>query len=96
MESLIRAGAMDTLPGARSQKLHVFERAMDGASRQQKSAVQGQLSLFGMMEGAEIVPPPPLPDIPEFDKNFLLQMEKETTGVYISGHPLDAYDEQLA
>ncbi|MBR1560396.1 MAG: DNA polymerase III subunit alpha, partial [Clostridia bacterium] len=48
VESLIRAGAMDSLPGNRAQKLHVFEHAMDGASRQQKNMVSGQLSLFGL------------------------------------------------
>ena len=96
VESLIRAGAMDGLPGARSQKLHVFEKAMDGASRRQKNMVEGQLSLFGLAENTVEAPPPPMPRLPEFDKNLLLQMEKETTGVYISGHPLDAYASQLA
>ena len=96
VESLIRSGAMDTLPGARSQKLHVFERAMDGANRQQKNAVAGQLSLFGMMDQAVEAPRPPMPELPEFPLNQLLQMERETIGVYISGHPLDEYAEQLS
>ena len=96
VESLIRCGAMDELPGSRSQKLHVFEKAMDGVSRRQKSMVTGQISLFGMAESNLETPPPPMPAMPPFDKNQLLQMEKETTGVYISGHPLDAYAEQLA
>ena len=95
VESLIRCGAMDGLPGHRSQKLRVFERAMDGVSRSQKSMVAGQLSLFGMADSALDAPPPPMPDVPPFDKNQLLAMEKETTGVYISGHPLDAYAEKL-
>ena len=96
VESLIRAGAMDGLPGARSQKLHVFEKAMDGAGRRQKNMVEGQLSLFGLADNTVEAPPPPMPRLPEFDKNLLLQMERETTGVYISGHPLDAYANQLA
>ena len=95
VEALIRAGAMDSLPGYRSQKLHVYERAMDGASRQQKSVVAGQISLFGMLDSAVAAPPPPMPNLPEFDHFTRLQMEKETTGVYISGHPLDAYADQL-
>ena len=94
VESLIRAGAMDSLPGYRSQKLHVFEKAMDGASRQMKNMVSGQISLFGMDDGFD-APPPPMPAIAEFDLFTRLQMEKETTGVYISGHPLDEYAEQL-
>ncbi len=96
VESLIRCGAMDELPGSRSQKLHVYERAMDGVSRRQKSMVSGQISLFGMTDSAVEAPPPPMPAMPPFDKNQLLQMEKETTGVYISGHPLDAYADQLS
>ena len=96
VESLIRCGAMDELPGSRNQKLHIYERAMDGVSRRQKSMVSGQLSLFGMDQGAVEAPPPPMPSLPPFDKNQLLQMEKETTGVYISGHPLDAYAQQLS
>lgn len=94
VESLIRAGAMDSLPGYRSQKLHVYEKAMDGASRQLKNMVSGQISLFAMDDGLE-APPPPMPQIAEFDSFTRLQMEKDTTGVYISGHPLDAYAEQL-
>ena len=96
VESLIRCGALDELPGHRRQKLVTYERAMDGISRSQKNAVSGQLSLFGGMEGALDAPPPPMPNIEPFDKNALLQMEKETTGVYISGHPLDAYAAQLS
>ena len=96
VESLIRAGAFDRLPGRRSQKLHVFERAMDGASRQHKSVIAGQISLFDM-GGSEVkAPPPPMPELPEFDKKTMLQMERETTGVYISGHPLDEYARELA
>ena len=96
VESLIRAGAFDRLPGRRSQKLHVFERAMDGASRQLKSVIAGQISLFDMGTSEVKAPPPPMPDLPEFDKKTRLQMERETTGVYISGHPLDEYSRELA
>ena len=95
VESLIRAGAFDRLPGNRSQKLHVFEKAMDGASRQQKNIIAGQISLFDMGDSGVQSPPPPMPDLPEFDLRLKLQMEKETTGVYISGHPLDEYTEQM-
>ena len=96
VECLIRSGAMDDMPGTRSQKLHVYEKAMDGVSRRQKSMVSGQISLFGMAESALDAPPPPMPNMPPFDRSQLLAMEKETTGVYISGHPLDAYADQLA
>ena len=93
-ECLIRAGAFDSLPGYRAQKLAVYERAMDSASKNRKSAVAGQMSLFG---GEAIsLPPPPLPDIPEYERRELLQMEREMTGVYISGHPLDEYAAELS
>ena len=94
VEALIRSGAMDSLPGGRAQKLHVFERAMDGAARQAKGAVEGQISLLGML--GDDVPPPPMPAMKEFSMADRLQMEKETTGVYISGHPLDEYTEELS
>ena len=92
VEMLIRAGAFDRLPGNRAQKLSVFEKAMDGASRQQKNVIAGQISLFDF-GGEESVqaPPPPMPNLMEFDLRMKLQMERETTGVYISGHPLDEY-----
>ena len=48
------------------------------------------------MDSPVQAPPPPMPDMPPFQKNQLLQMEKETTGVYISGHPLDEYADALA
>ena len=94
VEALIRSGAMDSLPGGRAQKLHVFERAMDGAARQAKGAVEGQISLLGML--GDDVPPPPMPAMKEFSMADRLQMEKETTGVYISGHPLDEYTGELS
>ena len=95
VESLIRSGAMDSLPGARVQKLHVFERAMDAAAKKSKDMVEGQLSLFGMDSAVE-APPPPMPELTEFSLIDRLQMEKETTGVYISGHPLDEYADALS
>lgn len=96
VESLIRSGAMDALPGSRVQKLHVFERAMDGAARRLKDTVQGQISLFGLADSAVEAPPPPMPALEEFSLKDRLQMEKETTGVYISGHPLDEYADALS
>ena len=98
VECLIRAGAFDTLPGSRAQKLAVYESAMDGASKRRKNTVEGQISLFGDLFGDAglDVPPPPLPDIEEFPLRARLSMEKEMTGVYITGHPLDEYREPLS
>lgn len=94
VDSLIRSGATDSLPGFRHQKLQIFERAMDGAAKKKAGVLAGQMSLFGLAE--EAPPPPPLPAMDEFPLSQLLQMEKEVTGVYISGHPLDDYQEELS
>ena len=96
VESMIRAGAFDLLPGRRSQKLHVFEKAMDSLSKQQKNVLAGQISLFDMGDSVAKAPPPPMLELQEFSKREMLEMEKETTGVYISGHPLDEYAEELS
>jgi len=71
------------------------QRAIDAAGRRQKTAVQGQLSLFDAVEDVEIAPPP-LPDLPEFSRQDQLRMEREVTGVYITGHPLDEYEAELS
>ncbi len=98
VECLIKAGAFDSLPGSRAQKLAVYESAMDGAAKTRKNNVAGQISLFGdlMGESGLDVPPPPLPDIAEYPPRALLSMEKEMTGVYITGHPLDEYRDALS
>ena len=97
VESLIMAGAMDTLPGNRAQKLAAYESLMDSAARRRKTVAQGQISLFDMFapEDAPLASPP-LPDLNELPKRQLLSMEKEMTGVYITGHPLDEYREELS
>ncbi|MBO4884911.1 MAG: DNA polymerase III subunit alpha, partial [Clostridia bacterium] len=100
VESLIKAGAFDTLPGNRAQKLAVYEQAMDGAAKRRRSTVEGQISLFDALMGDSAatleIPPTPLPDIPELPPRQLLALEKEMTGVYITGHPLDEYREELS
>ena len=95
VESLIRAGAFDGLPGTRAQKLAAYEGAIDGAARARKNKVEGQLSLFELDDAFE-TPKPPLPNAPDFPRRALLSMEKEVTGVYITGHPLDEYEAALS
>jgi DNA polymerase-3 subunit alpha len=89
VESLIQAGALDRLPGNRAQKMAAFDGAMDSAARIKKKNVEGQISLFDI--GLEHDHQPALPTREEFSTRALLAMEKEMTGVYISGHPLDEY-----
>ncbi len=95
VESLIKAGAFDELPGNRAQKICVYEKAMDAAVKRSHSVLEGQLSLFGEGSALMDAPPPPLPKIDDFQRRQKLMMEKEVTGVYVSGHPLEEYQKQL-
>ena len=98
LESLIMAGAFDELGARRAQLLAVYERTLDAAAAEAKRTVSGQMTLFGEEgplssgAGADDV----LPDIPEKPKDWLLSMEKQMTGVYITGHPLEAYIQTLS
>ncbi|MDA8234893.1 MAG: DNA polymerase III subunit alpha [Clostridia bacterium] len=98
LESLIRCGAMDSLPGSRAQKMHMLDRCLDAAQQIQKDRDSGQVSFFDLFsDGPEamVIPEIPLPDVPEFPQKELLAMEKEIVGLYISGHPLAEYRDLL-
>lgn len=92
LESLIKAGAFDATGAYRSQLLQVYEQIVDAVAHSRRKNIEGQLDLFGMggMEQEER-DQVTLPRIPEADKKTLLSMEKETTGLYLSGHPMDEY-----
>ncbi len=99
VESLIRAGAFDSMHATRPQMLAVYERAMDANIAQRKQNVSGQLSLFDMAfdgESTGIAGNEELPQVPDYPAGTRLAMEKEMTGVYITGHPLDDYREKLS
>ena len=91
VENLIRAGAFDGSGAHRSQLLVVFEKVMDGISRGNRDNIDGQIDFFGLGVAAEQHNELILPDIPEFSAQELMAMEKETTGLYLSGHPMDSY-----
>ncbi len=95
LESLIRCGAFDNMGVYRSQLLQVYAQVVDSAVQNRKSSLAGQLDLFGG-DGETPPPPPPmnLPNIPEFSPKELMTMEKETTGLYLTGHPMDEYREE--
>ncbi|MDR0898498.1 MAG: DNA polymerase III subunit alpha, partial [Oscillospiraceae bacterium] len=95
VESLLKAGALDGLGGHRAQLLAVYESAMDGAAQVRKQNVTGQLSLFGGMPEMAESAAPALPNMPPLAARMLLAMEKEVTGIYITGHPLDEYQQAL-
>ena len=98
-ESLIKAGAFDTLGANRPQMLSVYESAMDANQSSRRKNVAGQVSLFDML-GAEDGAPAlsfrqQLPDLPDCPARVKLMMEKEAAGVYMTGHPLDDYAETM-
>ncbi|MFZ5758880.1 MAG: DNA polymerase III subunit alpha [Thermodesulfobacteriota bacterium] len=98
IESLIKAGAFDSLGARRSQLFAILDHAMEQAQAAQRDRESGQLSLFSIMPNAtrEKSTTIPLPDIPEWTEKEKLAAEKETVGFYITGHPLDDFREELS
>ena len=95
VENLIKCGAFDKF-GARSQHLQVYEKVLDDISINRSKNVAGQMDLFSMGgEETETFKTVALPNIPEFDKKTLLTLERETAGLYLSGHPMEAYTDEL-
>ena len=94
VECLIKAGALDGFGVYRSKMLAVHEKLIDSISSDKKRNIDGQMSLFGVTEELKN-PEISYPNIKEFDKRNLLAMEKEMTGLYITGHPLDDYAQSL-
>ena len=96
VESLIKVGAFDEFGVFRSRLLAVYEKLLDSATNQKKKNIEGQMSLFGADFGG-IVEEPRIqyPNIKEFNKRNILSIEKEMTGLYLSGHPLDDYKKSL-
>ncbi|QCX34475.1 DNA polymerase III subunit alpha [Caloramator sp. E03] len=95
IESLIKAGAFDSFNLKRSQLLNVYERVIDSVINDKKKNIEGQISLFAMDSIKEVAKMDDFPDIKEFDKKYLLAMEKDMLGLYISGHPLEDYSDEI-
>lgn len=93
LESLIKCGAFDSLGAYRSQLMAVYEKILESVVQDRRKNLAGQISLFDQIPTQQEQPMDfeILPDIKEFPKKVLLSMEKETVGVYISGHPLMEY-----
>lgn len=92
LENLIKAGAFDSLGAHRSQLLAVYETVLDAIVQRRRNNVEGQLDFFGMASAkSEDTSDVVLPDIPEFSATERMFMEKETTGLYLSGHPMSDY-----
>ncbi|WP_276980383.1 DNA polymerase III subunit alpha [Johnsonella ignava] len=98
IENFIKSGALDSLPGNRKQKLQISAVLLDEKSKSKKENMTGQLSLFDVANDEmkkDLKDKSALhfdmPDAEEFSLNDILAFEKETLGVYVSGHPLDQY-----
>ena len=96
VESLIKAGAMESLSGTRKQLMNVYVQVLDAVAQEKKNALTGQMSLFDFAtEDEKLEYDIPLPDVGEFDQDQLLAFEKEVLGIYVSGHPLEEYEALL-
>ena len=91
VENFIKCGAMDGFGHHRSELLAVYEAMMDSISASRKKNLEGQMGLFAMLQNDDPAISIPIPSLPERSKAELMLMEKETTGIYLSGHPMDDY-----
>src|SRR5579883_420980 len=96
IESLIKAGAMDSLEGSRSQKFAAIDGAMESGQRVQRDRASGQVGLFGEILAAGPHHAAPLPNVPDWTDKEKLAGEKEMLGFWVTGHPLDRYADIIA
>ena len=94
VENFIKCGTMDCFGHHRSELLAVYDSMMDSVSSSRKKNLEGQIGLFSLLEDDTAVAIP-IPKLPERSKAELMAMEKETTGIYLSGHPMDDYRQYL-
>ncbi len=91
VENLIKCGAADCFGNHRSELLAVYDQMMDSVAYSRKKNLEGQMGLFSMLDEEDSAGRIPIPKLRELNPAELLAMEKETTGIYISGHPMDDY-----
>ena len=96
LEALIKCGAMDGLPGYRAQKLAVLDIAIEMGQSAARDKAAGQISLFGDLATTAQLMVPQLPPLDEYPSKQLLDMERDYLGLYISDHPLNAHQQELA
>ena len=95
VENFIKCGACDCFGYHRSELLAAYDSMMDTIASTRKRNLDGQMGLFAMLEEEDSAAKLPMPKLKELPKAELLAMEKETTGIYISGHPMDDYRQYL-
>ena len=97
LESLIKAGAMDSLEGTRAQMFASIDNALKYGHQRQNDASSNQVGMFDMSTAAnsEVVVKPPMSDVEDWNEQESLDMEKEVLGLYLSGHPLLKHADDL-
>lgn len=97
VESLIKSGAFDSFKVYRSRLMNSYERIMENISNSRKMIMEGQLSLFDIASsnGSSMTHEISYPDLQEYDFRLLLAMEKDVLGLYVSGHPLSEFEEDI-
>ena len=96
VENFIKCGAMDCFGCHRSELLAVYNTMMDSIASSRKKNLEGQIGLFSMMDDQDAnAVRITIPSLPELDRAEMMAMEKETTGIYLSGHPMDDYRKYL-
>jgi len=96
MDALVKAGALDSLGGHRASLEASLTKAMQIADQHRRDTDSGQNDLFGLTPGNDSDKDEPLETAAEWSEQHLLQAEKETLGLYLSGHPIDRYEAELA
>ncbi|HBA62511.1 MAG TPA: DNA polymerase III subunit alpha [Lachnospiraceae bacterium] len=95
IESFIKSGALDSLGGTRKQYMMIYLKILDQVNQERKYSMTGQLSLFDIVsEDQKQEFDIPLPPVGEYQKETKLAFEKEVLGVYLTGHPLEEYEEK--
>lgn len=96
IESFIKAGALDSIPGTRKQLMMVYVQVLEEVAREKKNNLSGQMSFFDFMNPEENAKyKEEFPDVGEYSKEEMLAFEKEVLGIYVSGHPLESYESLL-
>lgn len=96
IENMIKAGAFDSFEGTRKQHMYIYAQLLDGIMKEKKNDIAGQMTFADLLgeeskKDFEIK----LPDVGEYSKEMMLGFEKEVIGVYITGHPLEEYEEKI-
>ena len=95
IENFIKSGSLDNLAGTRKQKMMIYIQILEQVNQEKKYSMSGQMSLFDLVDEEQKKEfDIPLPDVKEYEKSNLFAFEKEVLGVYVSGHPLEEYEQR--